>query len=373
VRRGGATLIGVERAMRRGLRASGLALTVLVALPLAFHHGLDPRRVAAWAVSVVTFATCFWFGAGAETRSARAVLIPIQVASVVAMVLLLCDGFEGTLLVLVALQLGAVLGARAGVAVVVAQTAILAAAVAIHWTPSSALLLAPPYLGFQLLAFAVARLLVRQSRANAELLAARGVAEENSRLAERVRIARDLHDAVGHRMTALRLHLEAASRTSDGDAAAACRTANALAGEVLTDIRDAVARLRDGDGVDLGTALRAIAEQVPSPPRVHLKQPPALVCPDGARALTLLRCAQEIVTNAARHSHAQNLWIEIEQTDGAICVSARDDGRGAETLALGAGLRGMRERVEEVGGHLDLETARDAGFAVRARLPARAS
>jgi signal transduction histidine kinase len=355
--------------VRWGLRAAGLVATSMVALPIVLHGGLDRVRLAGWSIAVVVFAVCFWTGAGAPARGARALLLAVQVACVVAMVLLLCDGFEGSLLVLVALQLGAVVGWPAGVTLVVGQTALLATAIAVHWSPSPALLLAPPYLGFQLLAFAVARLLVQQTEANAELLAARGVAEENSRLGERLRIARDLHDAVGHRMTALRLHLEAAVRTTEGDAGAACRTAHALAADVLADIRETVARLRDGDGIDLATALRTIAADLPGPPRVHLTSPPALACPDGERALTLLRCAQEIVTNAARHSGARNLWIDVVQGDRTIELSARDDGCGAEVLVAGAGLRGMRERVEGAGGRLELRTSRGSGFSVLASLP----
>ncbi len=356
-------------AVRRGLRAAGMVLAAMVAVPVVFHGQLDPARVAAWSGAVAVFALSFWISAGAPARGARALLLGVEVACVAAMVLVMCHGFEGSLLVLVALQLGAVVGWRTGLAFVAVQTAVLAAAVGVHWTPSAAMLLAPPYFGFQLLAFAVARLLVQQAAANAELVAARAVAEENTRLAERVRIARDLHDAVGHRMTALRLHLEAAGRLSEGEAREACRTAHALAGDVLDDIRASVARLRDDEGVDLRTALHAIADQVPGPPRVHMSLPEALRCPDGARALTLLRCAQEIVTNAARHARAENLWIEIVQRGSDIELSARDDGQGAEEVVAGAGLRGMRERVEGAGGCLDLATSPGSGFALRARLP----
>ncbi len=362
-----------EPPIRRGLRAAGLGLTALVALPVAFHDALDRSRLAGWLASIALFAACFWKSAGAPARDGRALLLALEVACVVAMVLTMCHGFEGSLLVLVALQLGAVVGWRTGVALVVLQTALLSTAIAIHWSPSAAMLLAPPYLGFQLLAFAVARLLRQQALANAELLAARSAVEENSRLAERVRIARELHDAVGHRMTALRLHLEVAARTAEGATAAACDTAHALAGEVLADIRATVARLRDDDAIDLATALRAMADRVPGPPRVHLSLPPVLACPDGARALALLRCAQEIVTNAARHSGAKNLWIEVVQHHGLVEVNARDDGEGTDRVVAGAGLRGMRERLEGAGGRLELETSRGAGFTLRARLPTGAA
>jgi len=90
---------------------------------------------------------------------------------------------------------------------------------------------------------------------------------------------------------------------------------------------------------------------------------------DPRPALTVLRCAQEIVTNAVLHARAQNLWLELSQHDGVLLLSARDDGRGASELRAGNGLRGMRERAETLGGTLRIETAEGKGFALFATLP----
>jgi signal transduction histidine kinase len=85
----------------------------------------------------------------------------------------------------------------------------------------------------------------------------------------------------------------------------------------------------------------------------------------------VLRCAQEIVTNAARHAGAENLWLDLEHEGGMVTLRARDDGRGARSVRPGNGLRGMRERLESVGGSLAVETAEGKGFALRATLPMR--
>jgi signal transduction histidine kinase len=86
-------------------------------------------------------------------------------------------------------------------------------------------------------------------------------------------------------------------------------------------------------------------------------------------AQTVLRCVQEIVTNAVRHAHAANLWIELVRGDGYVELRARDDGRGADAITPGHGLAGMRERVELIGGRLWLESAPARGFSVTASIP----
>jgi signal transduction histidine kinase len=262
-------------------------------------------------------------------------------------------------LVLVALQLGGRGRRRAGLVAIAMQSAALAAAVAVHWTPGAALLLAPPYLGFQLLAFFAAAGIRR-------LEAAKDLELENGRLEERLRISRELHDRLGHHLTALNLNLEAA-RAGDPEAIAAARSVGRT---LLSEVRAAVAEIREPERLDLCDALRTLASELPHP-RVHVSAPETLALRDPRPALQVLRCAQEIVTNAARHADAQNVWIELAQRDGALELNARDDGRGSPELRPGNGLRGMRERLESAGGSLSVATAEGRGFAVRATLPLR--
>jgi len=92
---------------------------------------------------------------------------------------------------------------------------------------------------------------------------------------------------------------------------------------------------------------------------------------DAELAHLLLRCCQEIVTNAAKHAGAENLWLDVLQEDGVVEVRARDDGRGAGEIAAGHGLAGMRERLESAGGRLEVATRPGMGFAVAALVPVR--
>ena len=104
----------------------------------------------------------------------------------------------------------------------------------------------------------------RLARVNADLLATRALLADSSRDAERLRVARELHDVAGHKLTALRLNLRAL--VADEDAVPQLKLAEQLSAELLGDIRGVVHALRDVDGLDIGTALRALAAPFPRPP-----------------------------------------------------------------------------------------------------------
>ena len=82
---------------------------------------------------------------------------------------------------------------------------------------------------------------------------------------------------------------------------------------------------------------------------------------------------QEVVTNAARHAGASNLWIRIERTADGIALHARDDGRGSAAVTWGNGLTGMRERFEEHAGRVEIVSAAGRGFEVHGFMPAAGS
>jgi signal transduction histidine kinase len=104
-------------------------------------------------------------------------------------------------------------------------------------------------------------------------------------------------------------------------------------------------------------------------PQIHLLIADDLAIDDPMRAHTVLRCVQEIITNAVRHAAAANLRIELARTDSGIAIRAKDDGRGAKEVRPGHGLTGMRERLEQVGGTLQIETQPAKGFQIHAWMP----
>jgi len=344
----------MPRELRRLIALGGGAVWLMVGVPIFLHGALQPWRVAWWAAAYLAFAGAM---AAALYTGRLAWLVP-QAIAVIGLVLALCDGFEGALLVLIALQLGGRTSRPVGLSAIAVQSGALFAAIAFHWNRTAASLLAPPYLGFQVLAYFAAEGMWRLARTQALQL-------ENERLGERLRISRELHDRLGHHLTALRLNLEVADRRADALAAA-----RELGGRLLGELRAAVEQLRDPDRLDLSRALRTIAEELPAP-RVHVSAPESLAVRDPECAAAVLRCAQEIATNAARHAAARNLWFELSQRDGVLELTARDDGQGARDPRAGNGLRGMRERVEAAGGTLLVDGGEGKGFAVRATLPLR--
>ena len=321
-----------------------------------------------WGIAFAIFGALFL----ADSLRPRLIFLAAAAAAVVVMVLLLCQGFEGALLVLIAMRLGTRLDRRDGIAWIVVQTLLLAAAMTIHWSLRPALLLAPPYFGFELLAFFVFQSIEREQRANAELRALQEVVADASRIAERLRIAQELHDALGHHLTALTLNLEAALRRTEGDARNDVQTAQTLARRLLADVRAIVAEKQESESINIAGALRTLVATVPRP-RVHLEIDDALRIDDPERAQIVLRCAQEIVTNAARHADAENLWIVVERDGAAFRIRAHDDGRGSAEARDGFGLRGMRARLESAGGELRIATQPGRGFDVVAVLPLRSA
>ncbi len=233
----------------------------------------------------------------------------------------------------------------------------------------------PAFVAFQLFAYFAVRIahreaLARQALAetNAELKVTSGLLDLSSRTEERLRIARDLHDLLGHHLTALSLNLEVASHLAAGEAKASIEKSQAITKELLADVRAVVSRLREDEPVDLAAALNALRDVIATP-SLHIDLENVAVS-DPAVAQVVLRAVQEIVTNAVRHSGARNLWLRLSSSDHTLDVDARDDGAGTDTIEFGNGLRGIRERVEQVNGSLEVSSMRGRGFSVHISLPA---
>jgi len=134
-------------------------------------------------------------------------------------------------------------------------------------------------------------------------------------------------------------------------------------------VRDTVSQMRGGAGLDLKKALGALVQEVPLLD-VHLELPERLRLENPLQAQIVLRCVQEIITNTLRHAQASHLWLFITCEGGQLEVHARDDGQGMAPDALeGNGMRGMRERLLEVGGRLEVNSIALEGTRLRFGFP----
>lgn len=349
---------------------------------------LPASYVPLWLACYIVFGVVYWYltsdlgdhGRTPWRRAMQVVLLLVLNAMVVAIGWFSQGGIGALLLAVIAVVLPWLLPLRVAVAWMVLQNFSLVPVFASIREPvfslADAFLQSSLYLGFIVLAFVTSFVTKRQveareeqRRLNAELRATRTLLAESSRMAERMRISRELHDLVGHHLTALSLNLEVASHLVEGKAQEHVRQAQSVARLLLGDVREVVSQLREDDNIDLTQALKNLTEGVPGL-NIHLDLPPRFGVDDPKRAQVLLRCAQEIITNTVRHSGASNLWLHFERTPmREMVVRARDDGRGAGQFRQGNGLIGMRERLAQFGGRLDITTGKGQGFALDASLP----
>jgi signal transduction histidine kinase len=332
----------------------------------------------AWGTAFLVFGIAMAPFMGSSRMHRRGLLVALLVTQSIAGLAMLGisgDGTSSATLVIVAAEVAATLSIPVAALWIVAHTMALIAIGAHFSRLVVAIAVGGAFAGFQafavtMVALAVSERVAREgmARANAELHATRALLAENSRADERLRIARDLHDTLGHHLTALSLQLDVASRLADGTSAEHVRQAHAITRLLLADVRDVVSQMRDSR-IDLTAAIRTLAAPPPGDLQIHLDVPESFTVDDSARAHALLRSIQEIITNTARHAQAQNLWIHIEHTAGGLAIHARDDGRGVSVVTWGNGLRGMRERFEEYSGRLEVGGVAGRGFEVHGFLP----
>lgn len=203
---------------------------------------------------------------------------------------------------------------------------------------------------------------VQRDRVSASLRLAREEVAALARIAERERIARDLHDLLGHSLSVVALKAELAEKLVERDPARAraeMADVRDVAREALAEVRTAVRGYRVGSGAGLRQELRR-AEQALAAAEVELRcdGDPELVGPhiDATREGVLALVLREATTNVVRHARARTCEIRFFRADECFGLDVRDDGRGPVDRP-GHGLLGMRERVEAVGGHLELSHA----------------
>jgi signal transduction histidine kinase len=284
-------------------------------------------------------------------------------------------GTAPVLLVIVAAVAVLQMPTRSAIALLGVANVALAAVFELLWHAPASLRMLMIYAGFQLFA-GVAAYSMKNTQAlaaelrevNANLLATQSLLAESARESERLRLSRELHDVSGHKLTALKINLSVLSKDAELAAKREFQTVRTLADELLADIRGVVSQLRQHDGVDLHDAFERLAAYLPSP-RVHVEVAADARVADAERAAALVRLAQEGLTNAAKHSGSRNVWLTLRREGDRLQLLVEDDGIVREPLKPGHGVLGMRERVGELGGQLEIGTATSGGLRLCAYLP----
>lgn len=204
---------------------------------------------------------------------------------------------------------------------------------------------------------------------NAALRAMQALLEETVRDRERLRIARDLHDVMGHKLTALQINVQVLQQRADTLAASPeLERVAQLSRELLTDTRALVRQTGEASGLSLADALRGLTAAFPRS-LVEVRADPELRVRSGESAQLLLRAAQEGVTNALRHGHAQHVQIELTMLGGELALRVLDDGRGLAGAAQGFGITQLRERAQALGGSVYLQPLPGSGVELVVRIP----
>lgn len=218
------------------------------------------------------------------------------------------------------------------------------------------------------------------AEAHAQLRAQSAQAERLAAAQERNRVARDIHDGLGHSLTVIQMQLQAARavlESGPGDTAAADEVlakAQDQSQSALAEVRRSVGALREPrEAPPLATALQDLTAQSSAagvPTRLTVagdERPLAEAARDA-----LFRAAQEGLTNVRKHAGASRAEVVLDYAADAVRVEVRDDGRGAGHGRGdgGVGLLGLRERAEELGGRLELGPGADGGCALRVEVPA---
>ncbi|MGY1808153.1 sensor histidine kinase [Blastococcus sp. SYSU D00669] len=238
-------------------------------------------------------------------------------------------------------------------------------------------------LGAAVFTAVVTELLRREQRSRAELAAAheqlRGYAAQAEELAttqERNRLARDIHDGLGHHLTVVQMQVQAARAVLGTDPARAddvLAKAQVQAQEALAEVRRSVAALREQrTRPPLRTALEALAAEASAAgvPTVLAVEGTPRPLPAEAEE-SLFRAAQEALTNVRKHAGAGSARVVLDfRGPATVRLEVCDDGRGLPAAGgTGFGLVGIRERAARVGGRLDVRSAPGGGTTLLVEVP----
>lgn len=249
----------------------------------------------------------------------------------------------------------------------------IGAGITVYHVPTILLVNVINYIGASLVAicFGVVLVAERKNRQKAEALAQQ--VEAQTATLERTRIAREIHDSLGHSLTTLDVQLQLAQRlfqTNPNASQEAVAIAYQLAKQCLQDVRQSVQILRHDD-FDLDRALTNLADRIRQDRSLQIHCDLKLPLLTTQQSHQLYCIIQEGLTNVQKHSQTTQVNLNSYTTPTAIEIELRDDGIGFDPALTraGFGLLGMRERVQLLNGQFKIQSAVGQGTSIRITIP----
>ncbi len=289
------------------------------------------------------------------------------------------------LLVLIATQLPAHFSRLQGIFIILSINACYYF-VLITAQPEQSIFTVLIFIILQIFGFSTIEITLREQHAreklsaiNQELIATRFMLKESTKKQERLRISRDLHDVLGHQLTALALNLEITSHKVPDEHKSAAKDNLKQAKQLLDDVRNVVKEMRNEEQFDLITSIKRLFQQLPNcqfsviPDKHNAGNNAGNNAENHAEdkvkntelaihSLTLknqlFHCLQEGISNALRHGHANAFNLSFSKKDDLITLDLQDNGSGTSTSIntnrFGSGLLGMNERLKDFNGTVEL-------------------
>jgi two-component system sensor histidine kinase DesK len=339
---------------------------------LLFQPAFDPStRVLDW-VAVVLLIAIFvpLYVGGLQASDERQLLVIIGAIALLGVAGSLINGGASVFVIYAAAAAAYLEPVRRAVLVIAALAGLLALMIVVSPVPlPSRLFGLVPALIFTVVTGAASIFDAERERVQRRLTRADEEIERLAALAERERIARDLHDLLGHTLSVIVVKSELASRLLSHEpahAGAEMRDVERIGREALAEVRAAVVGYRaKGLSGELEGARRALAAAGVEG-TVEADLPPLRIAHESALALAL----RESVTNVVRHANARHAGVRIGVEGSSVVLEVTDDGRGGEGPE-GVGLTGMRERIAALGGTVERDGA--SGTRLRVTLPLEAA
>lgn len=226
------------------------------------------------------------------------------------------------------------------------------------------------FLLLQIFGFSTIEITLREQRAreklaaiNQELIATRFMLKESTQKQERLRISRDLHDVLGHQLTALALNLEITSHKVSDEHKSAANENLKQAKQLLDDVRNVVKEMRSKEQFDLIASIKTLFQQLPKCQFNVLAKSTSthnseLIINSLTLKNQLFHCLQEGISNALRHGHANSFSLSFNKENDLITLELQDNGSGiiadVSPIKFGSGLQGMNERLKDFNGFAKL-------------------